>query len=138
MKASGEPSAVKLWQATNPKARDFRVDTIGRTWKDHLFQPENGRVGCKVDKPDSGLDRLFCRIDIPYGREVPAESHDCRSRGARHLAVSTFPAEALATAHRGVSASRINIVLECSCSVEVDLPQSMAKNSYDRTSILAQ
>ena len=32
VKASGEPTAVKLWQTTNPKARDFRVDTIGRTW----------------------------------------------------------------------------------------------------------
>jgi PhoPQ-activated pathogenicity-related protein len=26
------PLAVKLWQATNPETRDFRVDTIGRTW----------------------------------------------------------------------------------------------------------
>ena len=34
VKASGGPSAVKLWQASNSKARDFRVDTIGRVWKD--------------------------------------------------------------------------------------------------------
>jgi PhoPQ-activated pathogenicity-related protein len=24
---------VKLWTADNPKERDFRVDTIGRSWK---------------------------------------------------------------------------------------------------------
>ena len=27
------PKAVKLWVADNPDARDFRVDTIGRSWK---------------------------------------------------------------------------------------------------------
>src|SRR5437773_6146945 len=26
------PTAVKLWQATNPNTRDFRVETIGRSW----------------------------------------------------------------------------------------------------------
>ena len=46
VKASGEPSAVKLWQATNPKARDFRVDTIGRVWKDSPASTrKEGRVG---------------------------------------------------------------------------------------------
>ena len=27
-----KPAAVKLWQATNPNARDFRVESIGRVW----------------------------------------------------------------------------------------------------------
>ena len=45
VKASGQPSAVNLWQASNPKARDFRVDTIGRVWKDrprNLVRRANG------------------------------------------------------------------------------------------------
>ena len=28
-----KPKEVKLWYATNPKTRDFRVDKIGRVWK---------------------------------------------------------------------------------------------------------
>ncbi|MGH9204377.1 MAG: PhoPQ-activated pathogenicity-related family protein, partial [Vicinamibacterales bacterium] len=31
VKASDRPSAVKLWQATNPEKRDFRLETLGKT-----------------------------------------------------------------------------------------------------------
>src|SRR4029453_64379 len=27
------PTEVKLWQATNPAARDFRVESLGKVWK---------------------------------------------------------------------------------------------------------
>ena len=91
VKASGEPTAVKLWQASNPKARDFRVETIGRVWKDTAIQPaETGEWVAQVAKPDSGLDRVLCRVDIPREREVPAEVHDRRSRDSGHLAVSAI------------------------------------------------
>ena len=27
------PSEVKLWQATNENARDFRLESVGKVWK---------------------------------------------------------------------------------------------------------
>src|SRR2546426_2135267 len=34
------PSEVKLWQATNPNARDFRLETIGPVWESTPIQGE--------------------------------------------------------------------------------------------------
>ena len=34
VKTTSKPLQVKLWQATNPKARDFRVRSIGRAYRD--------------------------------------------------------------------------------------------------------
>ncbi len=72
VKASGEPSAVKLWQATNPKARDFRVDTIGRSWKDSPVQsPKRGEWVAKVDKPDTGWSAYFVELTYPAVGKYP-------------------------------------------------------------------
>ena len=72
MKASGEPSAVKLWQATNPKARDFRVDTIGRTWKDSPVQSlKRGEWLVKVAKPDTGWSAYFVELAYPTAGKYP-------------------------------------------------------------------
>jgi PhoPQ-activated pathogenicity-related protein len=66
VKASGQPSAVKLWQASNPKARDFRVDTIGRVWKDSPAQPgkKSEWVGT-VQKPEAGWTAYFVELTYP-------------------------------------------------------------------------
>ena len=72
VKASGEPSAVKLWQATNPKARDFRVDTIGKTWKDSPVQSlKRGEWVAKVAKPDTGWSAYFVELTYPMGGKYP-------------------------------------------------------------------
>ena len=117
VKASGTPSAVKLWQATNPKTRDFRVDTIGRSWKETDLTPVTkrrmDRQGCEAR---NRLDRLLRRIDVPFRREA-IEVHDCGCRHTGHPTFSSVPAKEALT-----SASRSKFVLECSFSAEVDLP----------------
>jgi PhoPQ-activated pathogenicity-related protein len=66
VKASGQPSAVKLWQASNPKARDFRVDTIGRVWKASPAQPgKKGEWVGTVQKPDAGWTAYFIELTYP-------------------------------------------------------------------------
>jgi PhoPQ-activated pathogenicity-related protein len=66
VKASGQPSAVKLWQASNPKARDFRVDTIGRVWKDSPAQPgKKGEWVATVQKPEAGWTAYFVELTYP-------------------------------------------------------------------------
>jgi PhoPQ-activated pathogenicity-related protein len=38
------PSEVRLWQATNPNARDFRLETFGPQWQSSTLSDEGGGV----------------------------------------------------------------------------------------------
>jgi len=40
--ARTRPEQVTLWTATNPEARDFRLETIGKAWKSEPLKPEHG------------------------------------------------------------------------------------------------
>ena len=61
-----KPLAVKLWQATNPDKRDFRVDTLGHkyTATDLQPQPDGSWVG-KVDTPAKGWKAYL--VELTYG-----------------------------------------------------------------------
>ena len=51
------PKSVKIWHADNPKARDFRVDTIGRNWvsKEVLPTDDSGfNYSVQIDSPEKG------------------------------------------------------------------------------------
>jgi PhoPQ-activated pathogenicity-related protein len=53
--ATDTPRAVKLWQATNPKARDFRVGSIGQSWTStDVAEQGNGVYVATVAKPHEG------------------------------------------------------------------------------------
>jgi PhoPQ-activated pathogenicity-related protein len=61
-----KPREVRLWQATNPAARDFRVDTIGAAYHDALLSPEkNGTYVGKVAKPEKGYTAFFVELLYP-------------------------------------------------------------------------
>jgi PhoPQ-activated pathogenicity-related protein len=59
------PAAVKLWQATNPNARDFRVDTIGQAWtsRDLTDQGDGLYIGL-VPAPPQGWTAFV--IELTY------------------------------------------------------------------------
>jgi PhoPQ-activated pathogenicity-related protein len=72
VKASGTPTAVKLWQASNPKTRDFRVDTIGRSWKDSaVAKSGDGDWVAKIDKPELGWTAYFVELTYPGPGKLP-------------------------------------------------------------------
>ena len=49
------PKQVKLWQATNPKARDFRLESIGPVWASQILKPAaDGTYVGTVPQPSSG------------------------------------------------------------------------------------
>jgi PhoPQ-activated pathogenicity-related protein len=61
-----KPREVRLWQATNPAARDFRVDTIGTAYHDTLLAPEkSGTYIGKVAKPEKGYTAFFVELLYP-------------------------------------------------------------------------
>jgi PhoPQ-activated pathogenicity-related protein len=68
VKVKDKPSAVKLWHATNPKARDFRVDTIGKAWKSEpLSDQGDGTYVGKVEKPKEGWTAFMVELTYPNG-----------------------------------------------------------------------
>lgn len=57
------PAAVKLWQASNPKARDFRLDTLGATWTSSTIEAQsNGEFIGKIETPTNGWSAFFVEL----------------------------------------------------------------------------
>ena len=65
------PAEVKLWQASNPKARDFRLMTIGRAWTSAPVGGENGVYLATVPKPEQGWTAFFLELTYPSGGKYP-------------------------------------------------------------------
>jgi PhoPQ-activated pathogenicity-related protein len=68
-----KPAAVKLWQATNPDARDFRVETLGRVWTSTALPAQSdGTYLAKVDKPEKGWTAYMVELTYrPKGAPAP-------------------------------------------------------------------
>ena len=82
------PTEVKLWQATNPDARDFRLEMIGPAYKStHAHRSGRRRLCREGPRAGQGLDGVLCRADFPERQLVPAlQVHDPGPRGARRAA----------------------------------------------------
>lgn len=66
------PSEVKLWQATNPNARDFRVESLGRKYTSTALTDQGGGVYVgKVPQPATGWTAFFVELTFPNGSTVP-------------------------------------------------------------------
>ena len=67
-----EPTAVNLWQATNPEARDFRIETLGPQWRSSVLTAQGGGVYVgKVPKPAKGWTAFFVELTFPSGSQAP-------------------------------------------------------------------
>jgi PhoPQ-activated pathogenicity-related protein len=65
-----KPKEVNLWQATNPKARDFRLLTIGKAYKSSPLEPDGKGVYVgRVAKPESGWTAFFVELVFDSGDE---------------------------------------------------------------------
>lgn len=63
---------VRLWQAGNPKARDFRLETLGAAWKSELLSDQGkGIYRGKVAKPKSGWTAFFLEVTYPGPGKAP-------------------------------------------------------------------
>jgi PhoPQ-activated pathogenicity-related protein len=67
-----KPKEVNLWQATNPKARDFRLDVIGPAYKKTELKDEgNGVYVARVPTPPEGWTAFFAELTFDGGEKVP-------------------------------------------------------------------
>ncbi len=65
--ARDRPTEVKLWQATNPKARDFRLEAIGPAYKSSPLDAEKEGVYVgRVAPPATGWTAYF--LELTYDR----------------------------------------------------------------------
>lgn len=70
--AKTEPTVVKLWQATNPKARDFRLESLGRVWTStDLARERDGSWISRVPRPVTGWTAYFVELTFPSGSVAP-------------------------------------------------------------------
>ena len=62
---------MRLWQATNPGARDFRVKTIGKAYKSLTLVREGGVYVGKIDPPEKGWTAFFVELTFDVNRSFP-------------------------------------------------------------------
>ena len=67
-----QPAEVNVWSATNPEARDFRVDTIGSAYHSELLKAsKNGTYYAKAKKPAKGFTAFFVELTYPGPGKEP-------------------------------------------------------------------
>jgi PhoPQ-activated pathogenicity-related protein len=67
-----KPSEVKLWQATNPDHRDFRLVSIGPAYKSTILEEQkDGIYVAKVPKPEHGWTAYFVELTFPGSGKYP-------------------------------------------------------------------
>ncbi|MBI4875868.1 MAG: PhoPQ-activated pathogenicity-related family protein [Acidobacteria bacterium] len=69
--AAGRPAEVKLWQAANPSARDFRLESLGPAYKSSPVEGAAGVYVGRVESPASGWTAFFLELTYPTGGKYP-------------------------------------------------------------------
>ena len=60
------PTAVKLWYAVNPRARDFRLETIGKAFTSSELQYQGGGTYAgQITEPERGWAAYFVELTYP-------------------------------------------------------------------------
>ncbi len=66
VQALDRPARVRLWQATNPSARDFRLQTIGKAWRNTTLQSsDDGVYAADIPEPAKGWTAFL--IELTWG-----------------------------------------------------------------------
>ncbi|HEY1602903.1 MAG TPA: PhoPQ-activated pathogenicity-related family protein [Pirellulales bacterium] len=67
-----KPRQVNLWQATNPQARDFRLETLGPQYTSRVLAPvADGEYLASVDRPEQGWTAYFVELVFDSGFAFP-------------------------------------------------------------------
>jgi PhoPQ-activated pathogenicity-related protein len=98
--AKQRPSEVKLWQATNPKARNFRLDVIGPAYQSTTLSPSGPNTWvARVEKPSTGWTAFFVELTFPSGGKYPF-----KETTAVRVLPDTLPYPAPVPLHNGATA----------------------------------
>jgi len=65
-------TAVRLWQANNPSARDFRLETLGPAYKSkELTASLEGKYVANPPQVDAGWTAYFVEMEFPASSGPP-------------------------------------------------------------------
>jgi PhoPQ-activated pathogenicity-related protein len=62
-----QPAKVTLWTASNPDARDFRLESLGRKYQPTVLKGDHGTYLAEVEKPAKGWTAYFVELSYPVG-----------------------------------------------------------------------
>lgn len=68
-----KPDDVRLWKATNPTARDFRITTLGEKYTAEIISPsDNGTYLATVPTPERGHTAFFVELafTVSHGEQL--------------------------------------------------------------------
>ena len=71
VKTVDKPTEVKVWVATNPDKRDFRLETLGPQYKSTVLTAESDTYTAKIEKPAKGWSAFFVELTFPSGMKYP-------------------------------------------------------------------
>ncbi|MCA9074521.1 MAG: PhoPQ-activated pathogenicity-related family protein [Planctomycetaceae bacterium] len=67
-----KPVEVRLWQASNPEARDFRKETLGPKYTSTVIEPgQDGLYVANASTPDKGWTAYFLEMTYDVGAATP-------------------------------------------------------------------
>lgn len=70
--AANPPKTVTLWQATNPAARDFRLETLGKKYtSSELKANGKGNYVGRIKEPAKGWTAFFVEMNYDTGTALP-------------------------------------------------------------------
>lgn len=70
--SSERPDRVRLWQAVNPDARDFRLETIGKAWQSTALEAAGPNTWiARVEPPAAGWKAYFVELTFPPAGRHP-------------------------------------------------------------------
>jgi PhoPQ-activated pathogenicity-related protein len=72
VKSTVKPHSVKLWHAENPAGRDFRIHTIGKSWKEStLAASEDGSYKVTLKEPEIGWSADYIEFTFMSPQGLP-------------------------------------------------------------------
>lgn len=66
-----QPRRARLWSATNPSARDFRVETFGPNWNSEPLGTNGAEIRVTVPKPATGWTAYLVELEYDLGGPAP-------------------------------------------------------------------
>ena len=67
-----KPKEVRVWHATNPNARDFRLETLGPVWTSEVLSADaSGDYVGRVTAPAKGWSAFLVELKYDIGAPVP-------------------------------------------------------------------
>ena len=65
------PVAAVFWQAHNPKARDFRLESLGPVWTSTPVEANGDTFSARVPTPAEGWAACFMELTFDLGAPAP-------------------------------------------------------------------